>query len=155
MPPEISHLQNPSNVPPHRLRLRVGAPVILLRNVDPTNGLCNGTRLIIEHCGKWVLQARILCGAHKGSVVLVPRMDLITGDGERLPFTKRRRQFPVALTLSMTINKSQQSLSLWGCTFPSLCSPMDSATLPCPVQESHQGGCPVPPGPIQNSERSL
>jgi ATP-dependent DNA helicase PIF1 len=69
MAPEILHMQNQSNFPPYRLRLRVGVPVILLRNVDPASGLCNGTRLIIEQCGKWVLQARILCGAHKRSVV--------------------------------------------------------------------------------------
>jgi ATP-dependent DNA helicase PIF1 len=86
--------------------------VILLRNVDPANGLCNGTRLIIEKCGLWVLQARILCGAQKGNVVILPRMDLTTGEGERLPFTMRRRLFPVALAFSMTINKPQgQSFS--------------------------------------------
>jgi hypothetical protein len=52
MPPEILHLQNPSNFPPHRLRLKVGVPMILLRNLDPRNGLWNGTRLVIEHCGQ-------------------------------------------------------------------------------------------------------
>jgi ATP-dependent DNA helicase PIF1 len=71
--------------------------------------------LVIEHCGQWVLAARILGGAHKGNVVLLPRMDLTTGEGERLPFIMRRRQFPVALTFSMTISKSQgQSLSTVG-----------------------------------------
>ena len=32
---------------PHVLKLKIGCPVILLRNIDPANGLCNGTRLII------------------------------------------------------------------------------------------------------------
>ncbi len=36
-----------SNMPPHRLALKVGVLVILLRNLDATSGLCNGTRLII------------------------------------------------------------------------------------------------------------
>jgi hypothetical protein len=111
MPQENLHRQNPSNFPPHRLRLRVGAPVILLRKVDPANRLCNVTRLVIEKCGRWVLQARILCGVHKGNVLISPRMDLNTKEGERLPFTMRRRQFPLALAYSMTINKSQDQLS--------------------------------------------
>jgi ATP-dependent DNA helicase PIF1 len=34
-------------MPPHRLALKVGVLVILLRNLDATLGLCNGTCLII------------------------------------------------------------------------------------------------------------
>jgi hypothetical protein len=42
MPPEILHLQNPSNFPPHWLRLKVGVPMILLRKLDPRNGFGKG-----------------------------------------------------------------------------------------------------------------
>ncbi|GKF20332.1 DNA helicase [Tanacetum coccineum] len=33
--------------PPHQLELKVGAPVMLLRNVNVVGGLCNGTRMIV------------------------------------------------------------------------------------------------------------
>ncbi|GAA0144068.1 hypothetical protein LIER_04603 [Lithospermum erythrorhizon] len=36
----------PSNFPPHKLTLKKGAPIMLLRNIDPKSGLCNGTRLL-------------------------------------------------------------------------------------------------------------
>jgi ATP-dependent DNA helicase PIF1 len=35
-------------LPDHHLKLKVGCPVMILRNLNPSNGLCNGTRLIIR-----------------------------------------------------------------------------------------------------------
>ncbi|GJR56080.1 ATP-dependent DNA helicase PIF1-like protein [Tanacetum coccineum] len=34
-----------SDVPNHRLALKVGVPIMLLRNINQPNGLCNGTRM--------------------------------------------------------------------------------------------------------------
>ena len=61
-PPEILHGLNISGLPNHEIHLKVGTPVVLLRNLDPSLGLCNGTRLIIEQLGQKVLQARIITG---------------------------------------------------------------------------------------------
>ncbi|XP_057719705.1 uncharacterized protein LOC130934133 [Arachis stenosperma] len=36
-----------SGLPNHLLKLKKGVPIILLRNIDPAGGLCNGTRLIV------------------------------------------------------------------------------------------------------------
>ncbi|GKB18818.1 DNA helicase [Tanacetum coccineum] len=33
--------------PPHELQLKVGSPIMLLRNVNLSGGLCNGTRMIV------------------------------------------------------------------------------------------------------------
>uniref|UniRef100_A0A6N2MJU9 ATP-dependent DNA helicase n=1 Tax=Salix viminalis TaxID=40686 RepID=A0A6N2MJU9_SALVM len=38
-----------NGVPSHELALKVGTPVMLLRNISPSIGLCNGTRLIITY----------------------------------------------------------------------------------------------------------
>ncbi|XP_042055868.1 uncharacterized protein LOC121800363 [Salvia splendens] len=100
-----------SGTPNHELLLKVGTPVMLLRNIDMSNGLCNGTRLIITRLGDYVLEGQVLGGHNIGHKVLIPRMSLIPSN-PRLPFKFRRRQFPLAVSYAMTINKSQgQSLS--------------------------------------------
>ena len=43
--PELLNSINCSGLPPHKLILKVGVPVMLLRNIDQSSGLCNGTRL--------------------------------------------------------------------------------------------------------------
>jgi ATP-dependent DNA helicase PIF1 len=47
-PEEFLNTLTPNGLPPHVLKLKIGCLVILLRNIDPANRLCNGTRLIIQ-----------------------------------------------------------------------------------------------------------
>ncbi|CAN6868674.1 unnamed protein product [Brassica oleracea] len=97
-------------LPTHRLCLKVGAPVMMLRNLNQKNGQCNGTRLIITRLGHKIIAARIMTGTHIGEEVLIPRIQLSPNVSVH-PFTFRRRQYPIRLCYAMTINKSQgQSL---------------------------------------------
>uniref|UniRef100_K3Z0E3 ATP-dependent DNA helicase n=1 Tax=Setaria italica TaxID=4555 RepID=K3Z0E3_SETIT len=47
-PIEFLDTLTPNGVPPHMLKLKINCPIILLRNIDPANGLCNGTRLVVR-----------------------------------------------------------------------------------------------------------
>src|SRR6266850_1645298 len=103
-----------SGLPPSILGLKFGAPVMMLRNLRPQQGLCNGTRLLITHLGRRVIRARILTGDHKGSEHLIPRISLSSMDGD-LPWVITRRQYPIRLCFAMTMNKSQgQTLQIVG-----------------------------------------
>lgn len=50
-----------SGLPSHKLRLKVGVPVLLMRNLDASK-LCNGTRLQITHLGRNIIKAIIMTG---------------------------------------------------------------------------------------------
>ena len=80
--------------------------MILLRNLYPKQGLCNGTRMVVTHIGRRCVEARILGGTFDGQLRLIPRIKLTSTEGE-LPYIISRRQFPLRLCFAMTVNKSQ------------------------------------------------
>ena len=107
-----------SGLPNHILKLKVGAPVMLMRNIDKSMGLCNGTRLIVTKLEQRVIVCEMLTGQHSSSPVIIPRMTITPSD-TNYPFKLCRRQFPLVLSFAMTINKSQgQSLLNVGLFLP-------------------------------------
>ncbi|XP_022041801.2 ATP-dependent DNA helicase pif1-like [Helianthus annuus] len=117
-PTEYLNLLHFSELPPHQLELKVNTPVMLIRNINQTAGLCNGTRLIITQLLPRVIEAHIVTGTAIGHRVYIPRISLTHTDNE-LPFTFKRKQFPIKLCYAMTINKSQgQSLNKIGVYLP-------------------------------------
>ena len=106
VPIEYLNRLNPASMPPHQLCLKIGMPMILLRNLNPKEGLCNGTRLLLKNVHNTrFLEATITSGDHAGRVVFNPRIALQPGDD--FGFQWQRRQFPIRIAFAMTINKAQ------------------------------------------------
>jgi len=98
-------------MPLHNLRLKIGSPIILFRNLNAPK-LYNGTRLVIKKIMTNVIEATILNVKFVGEVVLLPRIPIIPSNSP-IPF--RRLQFPIRLAFVMTINRSQgQKMSICG-----------------------------------------
>ena len=106
IPIEFVNSITPNGLPPHKLILKIGCIIILLRNLNLEDGLCNGTRLIVRSLDEYVIKASIITGSKAGISVLIPRIDL-SPSKEEIPFNMIRRQFPIRLGFAMTINKSQ------------------------------------------------
>lgn len=114
MDDEYLHTLETSGIPPARLALKVGAPVILLRNMNPANGFCNGTRCIVKRIHSRALEIEIASGEYQGRCTTLPRI-LCNSKISDFAFILTRRQFPVQLCFAMSINKSQgQSLPVVG-----------------------------------------
>lgn len=47
LPIEFLNSRHPTGMPSHSVRLKVNAPIMMLRNLNPRAGLTNGTRLIV------------------------------------------------------------------------------------------------------------
>ncbi|XP_071699128.1 uncharacterized protein [Rutidosis leptorrhynchoides] len=117
-PMEYLNSQNFPNLPPHQLTLKIGIPVILLRNLNIAGGLCNGTRMITTQLLSQHIEAKIITGTRIGQKVYLPRISLIYMDNV-LPYVFKRVQFPIKVSYAMTINKSQdQSLNKIGVYLP-------------------------------------
>ena len=106
-PSEFLNTLTPNGFPLHVLKLKIGCPVILLRNIDPAGGLCNGTRLVVRGFQRNTIDAEIMVGDHGGKRIFLPRIPLCPSDDEMFPFQFKRKQFLVRLSFAMTVNKAQ------------------------------------------------
>ncbi|AES94974.1 PIF1-like helicase [Medicago truncatula] len=104
--PEFLNTVTASGLPNHKLRLKVGVTVMLLRNIDTRYGLCNGTILVITRMGRYVIEERVISESNVGDQVFVSMLSLSPSD-VRIPFKFQRRQFPLIVSFAMIINKSQ------------------------------------------------
>jgi ATP-dependent DNA helicase PIF1 len=118
-PTEYLNMITASGLPLHKLTLKVGSPVMVLRNLNPAEGVCNGTRGIITRMTNRVLELRLLGGDHNGQLVFLPRIKCYPSNAQ-IPFQLCRLQFCVRNAFSMSVNKAQgQSLKYVGLDFHS------------------------------------
>lgn len=116
--PEFLSSLTASGLPNHKIKLKVGTPIMLLRNLDQLEGLCNGTRLIVTRLANHVLEAKVVYGKNIGSIIYIPQISISLSQSP-WPFKLIRRQYPIIVSYAMTINKSQgQSLDYVGLYLP-------------------------------------
>src|ERR1700737_2458670 len=93
-----------------------------LSSKPPAQGVCNGTRAVVTHMGRHILEVRRLNGTEAGMVlesshiddlltvyitgttVFIPCMTISSAKGD-FGFVLEHQQFPIRLAFAMTINK--------------------------------------------------
>ena len=74
--PKFLNSLTTSGIPNHKLKLKIETPIMLLRNLDQTQGLCNGGRLIITRLANHVIGAKVITGSTSGDEIYISRMSM-------------------------------------------------------------------------------
>ena len=137
-----------SGLPPHKLRLREGMPIMMLCSWNAARGLADGTCLIVKEVQRHVIDAVIASSSHVGKKALIPHITMTPSKGFFLmPFKLERCRFPVRLAIAMTINKAQgQILQLMGVFLPAHAFPHGQLFVAVVCRLSTASLCPCPGG---------
>ena len=119
-PEEFLNSLTPNGMPPHELILKENSPIMLLRNLSPSEGLCNGTRMVCKGFKRNIILAEITVGRYAGRQVFLHKIPIYHPKNECSPFQFTRMQFPIRLCFTMIINKAQgQTIPNVGIYLPS------------------------------------
>jgi hypothetical protein len=86
----------------HELKLKVGLPVMLLRNINQGAGLCNGIRMTITQLGHKVNNYR---NKYWGQSIHIKNYN--ESKRQKVVFHIGKKQFPLLVCFAMTINQNQ------------------------------------------------
>lgn len=97
---------------PSRLELKVGAQVILLKNLDTANGLVNGSVGVVHKLYESSVEVQFINGIFPIEVheweVKQNELDIVTNMMKKVSVAKRK-QIPLRLAWALTIHKGQGS----------------------------------------------
>lgn len=106
-PPDVLASLIVEGFPESTIKLKPGMPIMLTRNIDVKNGLCNGTRLLFLEKDRSLLRCKIITpGFHYNEVVLIHRIIFLHEPDEQIPVAFKRIQYPIRPCFCITVNKS-------------------------------------------------
>lgn len=93
--PSLLHKLNPAGLPPHRLRIKVGCVVVLLRDLNTSSQLSKSQHLRVLRVEKEWLECLVLDGQLKGTKSFLTRVAFPAKYRNEESFPFQRTQFPI------------------------------------------------------------
>jgi hypothetical protein len=134
--PGLLHKLNPVGLPPHRLRVKVGSIVTLLRDLNTSSQLSKSQHLRVLRIENERLECLVLDGQLEGTKAVLTRVKFPAKyrNDDQYPF--QRTQFPVRVATDFTPRNLSRDTSQTGFKLPSVPSLVRSASAmrkPVPV----------------------
>lgn len=132
----LLHKLNPVGLPPHRLRIKVGCVVMLLRDLNTSSQLSKSQHLRVLRCENDRLECLVLDGQLQGTKTFLTRVPFIAKykNLDQHPF--QRTQFPIRVAVDYTQSSTPRDTSQTGFKLPSIpgrvppAGPFKKPTLP-------------------------
>lgn len=96
--PSLLHKLNPAGLPPHRLRLKVGCVVSLLRDLNTSSELSKSSHLRVLRIEQEWLECLVLDGQLKGTKAFLSRIAFPAKYRNEEQFAFQRKQFPIRVS---------------------------------------------------------
>lgn len=118
--PSILHKLNPVGMPPHRLRIKLGCVVTLLRDLNTSTPLSKSQHLRILRAENERLECLVLDGQLEGTKILLTRVPFQAKykNDEQFPF--QRLQYPVRIATNYSLSGSTRPMPQSGFKLPSI-----------------------------------
>ncbi|CAG5166151.1 uncharacterized protein ALTATR162_LOCUS6889 [Alternaria atra] len=126
----LLHKLNPVGLPPHRLRIKIGCIVSVLRDLNTSSQLSKSQHLRVLRCENDRLECLVLDGQLQGTKTFLTRVPFFAKykNLEQHPF--QRTQFPIRVAIDYTPSSMPQDTSQPGFKLPSIPGRVPPATLP-------------------------
>lgn len=120
----LLHKLNPLGLPPHRLRIKVGSIVTLLRDLNTSSQLSKSQHLRILRAENDRLECLVLDGQLEGTKAFLTRVPFDSKHRNEEQYTFRRSQFPVRVATDFTPSSKVRNTIQSGFKLPSVSSEM-------------------------------
>jgi hypothetical protein len=128
--PGLLHKLNPVGLPPHRLRLKVGSVVTLLRDLNTSSQLSKSQHLRVLRAENERLECLVLDGQLEGTKALLTRVPFPAQYRNDRSYPFQRTQFPVRVATNFITSRIPRDTSDTAFKLPSMPSHVRSSSLP-------------------------